>query len=171
MSSIPKVLWGISPYTHQAPRRNALPVYTENSFQFCRTNHLKTQRTAMGTKMAVAFANIFMPRIENQILSQSCIKPLLEMVYWRCVFTIKPKSRQNTELCGKGKGLKNIWLVIMTGDLLSVIFSPKGQVLLLLRTNSSQIKFESLRNIRNFENHQLERGYSAMLFWESTSLR
>ena len=35
----------------------------------------------MGTKMAVAFANIFMPRIENQILSQSCIKLLLEMVY------------------------------------------------------------------------------------------
>ena len=52
----------------------------------------------------------------------------------------------------------------MTGDLLSVIFSPKGQVLLLLRTNSSQIKFESLRNIRNFENHLLERGYAATLF-------
>ena len=30
----------------------------------------------MGTKMAVAFANIFMARIEKRILSQSCIKPI-----------------------------------------------------------------------------------------------
>ena len=30
----------------------------------------------MGTKMVVAFANIFMARIERQILSQSCIKLL-----------------------------------------------------------------------------------------------
>ena len=29
----------------------------------------------MGTKMAVAFANILMARIENQILRQSCIEP------------------------------------------------------------------------------------------------
>ena len=30
---------------------------------------------AMGTKMAVAFANILMARIEDQILRQSCIEP------------------------------------------------------------------------------------------------
>ena len=47
----------------------------ENSFQFCGSNVLKTHGTAMGTKMAVAFANIFMARIENQILRQSCIEP------------------------------------------------------------------------------------------------
>ena len=29
----------------------------------------------MGTKMAVAFANILMARIEDQILRQSCIEP------------------------------------------------------------------------------------------------
>ena len=57
-------------------------ILTENSFKFCGSNYLQTHGTAMGTKMAVAFANIFMARIERQILCQSCIKPLfLEKVY------------------------------------------------------------------------------------------
>ena len=51
-------------------------ILTENAFQFCGSNYSQTHGTAMGTKMAVAFANIFMARIEKQILSQSCIKPL-----------------------------------------------------------------------------------------------
>ena len=51
-------------------------ILTENSFQFCGSNYLQIHGTAMGTKMAVAFANIFMARIEKQILSQSCIKPI-----------------------------------------------------------------------------------------------
>ena len=51
-------------------------ILTETSFQFCGNNYLQTHGTAMGTKMAVAFANIFMARIEKQILSQSCIKPI-----------------------------------------------------------------------------------------------
>ena len=61
--------------------RNALLylILTENSFQFCGSNYLQTHGTAMGTKMAVSFANIFMARIERQILSQSCIKPL----FWK----------------------------------------------------------------------------------------
>ena len=57
-------------------------ILTENSFQFCGNNYLQTHGTAMGTKMAVAFANIFMARIEKQILSQSCIKPL----FWKKVY-------------------------------------------------------------------------------------
>ena len=46
-------------------------ILTENSFQFCGSNYLQTHGTAMGTKAAVAFANIFIARIEKQILSQS----------------------------------------------------------------------------------------------------
>ena len=46
-----------------------------NSFQFCGSNHLQTHGTAMGTKMAIAFANIFIARTENQTLRQSCIEP------------------------------------------------------------------------------------------------
>ena len=53
-------------------------ILTETSFQFCGSNYLQTHETAKGTKIAVAFANIFMARIEKQILSQSCIKPLLD---------------------------------------------------------------------------------------------
>ena len=32
-------------------------ILTENAFQFCSSNYLHTQRTAMGTKIAVGFAN------------------------------------------------------------------------------------------------------------------
>ena len=46
-------------------------ILTENSFEFCGSNYLQTHGTAMGTKVAVAFANIFIARIEKQILSQS----------------------------------------------------------------------------------------------------
>ena len=41
-------------------------ILIENSFQFCGSNYLQTHGTAMGTKMAVAFANIFIARIEKQ---------------------------------------------------------------------------------------------------------
>ena len=40
-------------------------ILQENSFQFNGGNYLQTQRTAMGTKTAVAFANIFMAKIET----------------------------------------------------------------------------------------------------------
>ena len=36
----------------------------------------------MGTKMAVAFANIFMSKVETDILSQSAFRPL---VWKRCI--------------------------------------------------------------------------------------
>ena len=48
----------------------------ENSFQFNGKDYLQTHRTAMGTKMAVAFANIFMASIVKEILRQSVNKPL-----------------------------------------------------------------------------------------------
>ena len=54
-SRIRRFLWGQSPYAHQVPKKNALP----------NSNYLQTHGTAMGTKMAVAFANIFMARIEK----------------------------------------------------------------------------------------------------------
>ena len=40
-------------------------ILQENSFQFNKRNNLQTHGTAMGTKMAVAFANIFMGEIEK----------------------------------------------------------------------------------------------------------
>ena len=69
--------------------KNRLPIHTkflrrmlclilkENSFQFNKRHYLQTHGTAMGTKMAVAFANIFMAKIEKSIISKSIIKPLV----------------------------------------------------------------------------------------------
>ena len=54
-------------------------ILQENSFQFNGKDYLQTHGTAMGTKMAVAFANIFMAKIEKEILGQSSIKP----IFWK----------------------------------------------------------------------------------------
>ena len=51
-------------------------ILQENSFQFSGNNYLQTHGTAMGTKMAVAFANIFMADIETKMISQSKTKPI-----------------------------------------------------------------------------------------------
>ena len=50
-------------------------ILNENSFQFNGENYLQTHGTAMGTKMAVAFANIFMAKIETTLIQQSETKP------------------------------------------------------------------------------------------------
>ena len=58
---------------------------------------------ALGTKMAVAFVNIFMARIQRQILSQSCIKPLFWKRYIDDVFSLRNTSLDKIEFCEKGK--------------------------------------------------------------------
>ena len=59
-------------------------ILQENSFQFhgIRRNYLKTHCTAMAAKMVVAFANIFMAQIENEIRRQS---PAKLLVWKQCV--------------------------------------------------------------------------------------
>ena len=47
-----------------------------NSFKFTNKLYLQRHGTSIGTKAAVAFANIFMAEIETQILRQSKHKPL-----------------------------------------------------------------------------------------------
>ncbi|XP_073231602.1 uncharacterized protein [Porites lutea] len=54
-------------------------ILQEKSFQFSGKDYLQTHGTAMETKMAVAFANIFMAKIENEILRQSTTKP----IFWK----------------------------------------------------------------------------------------
>ena len=51
------------------------PIPKENSFQFNGDNYLQTHGTAMGTKMAMSFANIFMAEIESKLIQQSETKP------------------------------------------------------------------------------------------------
>ena len=52
-------------------------ILQENSFQFNGKDYLQSHGTAMGTKMAVAFANIFMAKIEREILRQSNTTPII----------------------------------------------------------------------------------------------
>ena len=50
-------------------------ILQENSFQFSGKLCLQTHGTAMGTKTAVSFANIFKAYIETQSLSKTVFKP------------------------------------------------------------------------------------------------
>ena len=52
-------------------------ILKENSFHFNGKNFLQTHGTAMGTKMAVSFANIFMAAVETEIIERSSKKPLI----------------------------------------------------------------------------------------------
>ena len=60
----------------------------ENSFSFNGRNYLQTHGTAMDTKMAVDFANIFMSEVETEILKASDIKPLQWKRYIDDVFSL-----------------------------------------------------------------------------------
>ena len=72
-------------------------ILKENSFQFNGRNYLQTHGTAMGTKMAVAFANIFMSAVETAILSQSITKPLEWKRYIDDVFSLWDTNREEID--------------------------------------------------------------------------
>ena len=63
-------------------------ILQENSFQFHGKHYLQTHGTAMGTKMAVSFANLFMAAVETEILSHSTKKPLVWKRYIDDVFSL-----------------------------------------------------------------------------------
>ncbi|XP_033752172.1 uncharacterized protein LOC117335980 [Pecten maximus] len=50
-------------------------VLTLNNFQFNNENYLQVSGTAMGTKMAPSYANVFMGHLESQLLASAPIKP------------------------------------------------------------------------------------------------
>ena len=74
------------PIPTQLLKRALRLILQENSFQFNGKNYLQTHGTAMGTKMAVAFSNIFMNKVEMEILSQSLFKPLVWKRYIDDIF-------------------------------------------------------------------------------------
>jgi len=72
----------------------------------------------MGTKMAVAFANIFMSSVETEIISQSNTKPL----EWKRYIDDTEKSLNSvTKLCDN-LGLKRIMGALESRDFLK----PRG---------------------------------------------
>jgi len=56
--------------------KERLNLYFKKTHSSVLKNYLQIHGTAMGTKMAVAYANIFMGKVESQILNQSAQKPL-----------------------------------------------------------------------------------------------
>lgn len=72
-------------------------ILQENSFQFNGRNYLQIHGTAMGTKVAVAFANIFMSAVETEIINKSKIKPLEWKRYIDDVFSLWDTKREEID--------------------------------------------------------------------------
>ena len=72
-------------------------ILKENSFQFSGRHYLQTHGTAMGTKTAVSFANIFMAKIETDILSKAVSKPTVWKRYIDDVFSLWDISKPDIE--------------------------------------------------------------------------
>ena len=72
-------------------------ILKENSFQFNGKNYLQIHSIAMGTKMAVAFANIFMADIETHILSNSVVKPTIWKRYIDDIFSLWDVSKPDID--------------------------------------------------------------------------
>ena len=79
MRSIRRILSGESPMPTRYLREMLSLILQENSFQFNGEDFLQSHGTAMGTKIAIAFANIFMAKIEREILRQRNTTP----VFWK----------------------------------------------------------------------------------------
>ena len=77
--------------------REMLSLILKNSFRFNGKDYLQTHGTAMGTKMAVAFANIFMASIEKEILRQSINKPLTWKRFIDDVFCLWDTNKEEIE--------------------------------------------------------------------------
>ena len=68
----------------------------ENS-QFNGKDFLQTHGTAMGTKTAVSFANIFVAKIETAIIDQHSTRPLLWKRYIDDVFSLWDTNRKEID--------------------------------------------------------------------------
>ena len=72
-------------------------ILKENSFQFNGKDYLQIHGTAMGTKMAVAFANIFMAKTEKTILRQSTKKPLVWKRFIDDIFCLWDTNKEDID--------------------------------------------------------------------------
>ena len=72
-------------------------ILQENSFQFMEGHYLQTHGTAMGTKMAVAFANISVAKIETEILSKAKYRPIAFKRFIDDVFCLWNINREHID--------------------------------------------------------------------------
>ena len=57
-------------------------ILTMNNFEFDNNYYIQLDGTAMGTRMAPAYANLFMGDLERKLLAQSPLKPF---IWWRYI--------------------------------------------------------------------------------------
>ena len=69
-------------------------IINENSFQFNGKSHLQTHGSAMGTKMAVSFANIFMAAVETEIINCGHFKQVTWKRYIDDAFSVWNISKE-----------------------------------------------------------------------------
>ena len=72
-------------------------ILKENSFQFNGKDYLQSHGTAMGTRMAVAFANIFMAKVEREIMRQSNTTPIFWKRFIDDIISVWDTSRDKIE--------------------------------------------------------------------------
>ena len=70
-------------------------IYTHNLFKFNNDHYLQIKGTAMGTKMAPAYANILMDAIETSFHSSSPLKPIIYCRYIDDIFLIWPHGNDS----------------------------------------------------------------------------
>ena len=74
-------------------------ILKHNYFSFNNEFYLQTQGTAMGTRMAPSYANLFMASLEKQILNTapSQLKPLIWKRYIHDIFMIWPQGESSLQ--------------------------------------------------------------------------
>ena len=82
----------------------------ENSCQFNGKHYVQTHGTAMGTKTAVSFANIFMAHIGKTILSRTVFKPTVWKRYIDDIFFLWDISKPDIEAFIEQANLFWTWL-------------------------------------------------------------
>jgi len=73
-------------------------ILKENSLRFNGKDYHQIHGTAMGPKMAVAFANIFVASIETKILSENIAKPTAWKRYIDDIFSLWDISKPDIEI-------------------------------------------------------------------------
>ena len=160
--------------THYYVREMLRLILKENSFQFNGKHYLQTHGTAMGTKTAVSFANIFMAHIETTILSRTVFKPTVWKRYIDDIFSLwdisKPDIKAFIEQANlfKEKSILDVKTRFQkTKTFQYTHFTSchppsvqkgfvKGEALRILRTNSSKTTLEE--NFSNFKKGLIDRG-------------
>ena len=72
-------------------------VLRNNTFEFNNEYYKQIQGTAMGTKLAPAYANLLMGKLEHNILSQATLKPLFYKRYIDDILILWPHSKSELD--------------------------------------------------------------------------